>query len=836
MGADGAVSGVPFGVDGEIVPWESGFGNANPFDNEKFVLDFVKLITNTVAENVVRAQKSQLTAILSYGEVDRSGVYYSINYPSIIIDGENRDVLEERIKLAVTTSRFNGDKMKFSMFVYEPTTVGADEMTFLAVPRPDSISTELVSEDVNEFLRAYDNPNIVDAINRGLYHDSAPASKKFELKSASKDNGESSSEKLKQKMEQKNPMGYSDVDISSKKDRKMSINIFLSNLRTSGKKIAYIDEKAYMYELLEMMEEVGMFGKDLPIYRTVGEVFYRVNEGSPVGLIEWTEFGKQHEQDTSKYQLAYSDMFGSHTSIITLFEMLMESAFGEGEEKAAEWQRDKVEAHLDSCYKFDSYNMATVVQMLRFYDYIFDDTSSLWYFYEGGVWSTDPCKLRLRNYFTEKLKHVMLDYYTVTAADTEGEDEVRNKRLKAIQNAIDGTVKSTAISGVIGELQTRLNIRSVDTKLNKKYHTFHCANGVLEFIEETKDVIFRAFRREDYAEFKSPVAYDPSFNWDHPDVVYGMRYYSMVFPDVATRDCRLRWDGSKFYRGNSHNKAVAECIGNHNNSKSVETFILCCIFGPYAVKGKMSLLTNDPQESGSVDTSINGAEDKATWIFEEPERGAVIKNTGIIKQTSGDDTRPARRMKQEERNIKIPAKIEIITNFHVGPAPGDDAFEGRALYFPYVSLWSKDAPDDPELQEKYHHYKIDPDFRNKIKRLLPAFLWIYIEYAKMWFKDNKNLRVSEQMLKVAKEFEAQSDFYTPYLESRYEKVDDGRVDYNTFIKNADETLSVSKYRSIYHSDVLEKYLKKWLGKSDYITIGDDGKKYIVGISALSAER
>lgn len=823
----------PLSISGVVMP----FGAQNPLDNELFTVNLVRIITDTLAGRIGAIDRKRQTAILHQDySSETDGERFDIHYPRIALSEADYQSLLSDINSKLTTMMF--DKKNIDVYI-QPYDSSDDkhitEGKLVVIPRLDNLSSSIGNTSVDDYLRDFDNSDIYDAIINGAMINNERDIKSFSLRpprvieTEGISGTDSRKNSLSKKLQSRDPRGFQDADVYEEPQRRMGIASFMSNLNHSGKKVPYQNHRKLMEELLEIAQDSAIV-TDSTIYRLLGEIFYRVYEGDNEGFVRWKQLADDNSIPTKGFDEMYKNFSTTYTTNVTLMEMLIESDT-QLRQKFAEWQRDRFEKLLDSTVKFNSYSLAAAVEIIRPFDFVFDDLRGIWYYYEAGVWVQDPRKLRLRNFSTE----VLYDFITEYLFATTGDDEDDKKRRTALNKAIDMTRSSTGIAGIVSHLEDRFNIEKITTKMNKKYHTFQVNNGVIEFDDDTKTVNFRPFRREDYAAFKSPVSYIDTYSLDHPDVKEVIRYYEMFMPDPDTRECFLRWRASGMYRGNEHNKKYAIILGVHNNSKTVETTIANSVYGGFSVKGKIALLTNDPQSAGSVDTATNGAEDKSFVTYEEPERGSVIRNTGFVKQTSGADKGRGRGMKEEERDMMITAKINIVTNFYLGAAPGDDALEGRELIFLCKSLWSANAPESEERQEELHHYKIDPDFRSKIKKLLPAFLWYYVYYAKRWFADNKDIKISKEMEEASKKYAEKNDFYTPYLESTYAKSEDGSVDYNTFIKSANDSfLNSPKYKSIYHQDALEKYLKKWLGGSDYIYVADDGKKRIRGIRHLEA--
>lgn len=806
-------------VTGLINARTSGTGSGAPLESKQFTRDLVRFITNGLSANIGNIAKDKLTAVL-YKNVDEEGEFFHLVYPYVRLSNRDVDTLYEYLKDNVGSTSF-ADKSADIRFDVNDETI-FDDSTAAVIPHIGSLDMEYKSEPLSAIPMA-PNASIFDG---AVDKDGKSAARQYTFRTIPKPEG--NGEKKRPLPGRNNPNGIKSGNKDEDEDMSQLMNGLVFRLQNSikdQKHLEYEDRKAILHELLEIADEGGLLD-DMAVYRTIGEICYNVYKGTNEGLVLWENIAAQHGVTLTDSKYAYRWMSATYTTNASLMEMLSES--DTTKDAYLMWMGKRIVRQLDSIRAGSTFIMAVIFHMIRPIDFITDYSSGQWYSYSAGVWGKENRRNAIHNVSVNDVHSVVQQfYYNKLEYGEFADDKETAKWKKSFGEVLSKFQSDGGIKAISTELEHIVAVPALEKKINKRYHTFQAANGVIEFIEDTKEVIFRPHRREDYATIKSNVEYDPSYTLNHPDVQFCLDYYSMVFPDRDTMECRLRYVGSKFYRMN-HNKVFVECLGTHNNSKTMETWIQSAILGAFHVNGKMELLTTKPQEASGPDTSKNGMEDVCAVTFSEAPPGSIMWNTGFIKQVTGGDECRIRRMREEERDALITAKIDIVSNFPVDAAPGDDAMEGRRIDFPYRSVWSRSAPSDPAEQRRTNHYKLDADFRRKLRDKLPAFFWLYIYYAKKWFVEGKDLKLSDEVVRYTEENTRKNDFYTPFIESQFKKSDDARVEYTAFVKNADDAFSKTKFAQLYRSDVLEKYLKKWLGGADYIQV-EDGKKYIVGI-------
>lgn len=816
----------PFFVSGKIDAKESGFRkNINPFDNPSFVMNLASRIQTTVSAYVGTSTKEE-TFILGEGQNKDGFVRYYAVFPyfSLNVDDANtvKDALLSAVNKKIDKNHSISSTFKVSGYDFVR---NIEDYNNILIPHQNVNNDELETASFKTFLKN-SGGDVRKLFTEGIFSKGVSVIRQKTLVSTDRRFTPEHASRMKSHLD---PSGTTDEDISAPK---LSL---LSSIRTARNtdNMEYINSKYLLNQLLTIINEIGILTADLDKITLIGEAIWGVYEGSLEGLSIWEDLLKANNIKfnnifpDSDIGTVYRGLNSPNKNYVSLIEFI--GKYEEG--------RDRYERHLDlklietlgMVRKFTAYNVATLFHYLYITEHVYDDVTSVWYYYKNGVWVSDSQNIHISNIMNLHFHGIMSDYYQNLKdySDNNG-DDVKDK-LKSLAISLDQIRSSGFKISVLDVLKNRMVVKNIGSVFNSRWNTYQVSNGVFVFVEETKDVIFRPVGRQDYMTMKSSVPYIEDYTIDHPDVQFALGYYKQVISDDATRECRLRYIGSTFYRGNTHHKKMSEVYGNCDNSKSVETNVIKEIHGSYGTSTKVHVFTQDAAHSSTADTAIMGLDMAAYTTCDEPERGSVFKNTSLAKKITGGDDVKRRGLYKNEVTGPIPTKIEIVTNFTLDPAPGDTALEGRILYFKYESTWSDNA-DDTEENRRRNYYKKDPNFRDKLRKYYPAFLWLYIYYAKIWFADNKNLRISPKMKQWEAEIQASNDFYTQYFEIYYSKRPESKIVFNTFIASADSMMMKSKHKHSYSSKVLEKYLGKWLETTDYVTVGEDGVRYIVGIA------
>lgn len=745
-----------------------------------------------------------------------------LNKSTGIIAKAIKDASNSDLRLIYSISRTDG---VLHLFMYYPE-IGLNEKDLNTVKTSviDSLSSynakianiteDQKGEKIYELERKNNNTRIIPTpIDEYEYSETAPL---FYLENIYDDDEAKSSTTSSFK---------SSESISTTSSGRIPSSLFVNYIKGSqiGDPEEYIKKDSYLIELLSIASESG-FSRDSDM-ELISSVIYTIFGESPQGIESYNNYSDSVGNKTIIYK-NYKNI-----GILSLIELLL--SLDVSSNSYSNYLGNIINGLIDIHNTFNQFFIGTIFHRFYYHVFLYDEMKSRWFSFANGVWIEDLQHLTMIRYIDGNIKN-MFEHYLLALKNETDLSEKDESKLKQLGKLLTKINSSGFKKEVIESLKPRMVVPKISLKFNTKHNTFYVNNGALEFDESSKKIIFRPHMREDYSTMKSQINYNEFYTLEHPDVQFVINYYKQLFPDEATRLSRLRWVGSGIFRGNHHNKSYSECFGTHNNSKSVETGIIDACFGPFSVQMKIAQLTTKPKDANSTDMGIANMIGKSWARYSEPARGDIIQNTTFIKSVSGNDILAYRMIFGAEQNSIISSKIEITSNFILPKDPGDVALDGRTIYFPYESLWSDHAPVDEEDQIKNNHYRKDTNFISKANEKLEAFLWYYVYHAQLWFADNKNLRISEKMKEFADKCKKKSDFYTPYLETYYQKADDGKIKYNDFIASANAILSKNKYKDIYSSDVLERKLGEWLGKNDYITL-EKNQKYIIGIKRVSFE-
>lgn len=251
-------------------------------------------------------------------------------------------------------------------------------------------------------------------------------------------------------------------------------------------------------------------------------------------------------------------------------------------------------------------------------------------------------------------------------------------------------------------------------------------NGVI--VATSKGIYHRPGRPQDYLVKSTKCAYLDHYHWNHPEVNFIMKWFRQVFHDADAVDYFLLFLASLFRGGNNDKIFMiwSGILGNNSKSRIVKLFEM--IFGEYCAKVPVTVATSSRSGDGNGPTpAMARMEDTRICFFEESEKGRKL-NEALINQMTGDDTYYARYLHSNGKEVDPRQTIVLICNYPPGiSGGGGDAIRNRLVNMPFNSVWKNDAPESEDEQTKQRCFKIDPNFKEQIKKHFMAACWIGIQ-------------------------------------------------------------------------------------------------------------
>lgn len=296
-------------------------------------------------------------------------------------------------------------------------------------------------------------------------------------------------------------------------------------------------------------------------------------------------------------------------------------------------------------------------------------------------------------------------------------------------------------------------------------------NGIFEI--NGNDCHFRTGKPEDFITKTTIVGYDSSFRDDDPLVIECLEWIHQVFPDKALAHHFLKYCAS-FLKSGNREKFLVIFSGEGDNSKSM-ICKLFGLFGGYCVRLPVTCITQGRQRSSGPNPEMARAKSAKIAIMQEPEDEDVLKG-GIVKDTTGGEPFFARFLNDNGGEIKNTFKLILMCNqIPTFTNPGK-ALKNRVRIFPFLSTWVENAPLDPDEQHKQRVFQKDDHFEDRIKYLMPAFLWLLKEYYPIYAREK--LIDPPVIAEHTSRYWKENDVYEQYISDRIcqAKTETGEID------------------------------------------------------------
>ena len=214
------------------------------------------------------------------------------------------------------------------------------------------------------------------------------------------------------------------------------------------------------------------------------------------------------------------------------------------------------------------------------------------------------------------------------------------------------------------------------------------------------------------------------------EMLFVESYLQKVFPDPEIREYWVSVNCGIFRGGNMDKKAIF-WSGSGNNAKSITQKIIEEMLGPdYALSLSSAVLNNGRPGSGQASPDIARTGGGVRQLFvQEPDKNSDI-NVDVLKLLTGNDKMFARDLYESGKDTKemqAMFKLAIICNELPSMKTADKASWERIRVIPFESLFSDNAPVDPDEQMRTKTFPIDRRFDEKIKLLCEPMAYMFIQ-------------------------------------------------------------------------------------------------------------
>jgi P4 family phage/plasmid primase-like protien len=436
----------------------------------------------------------------------------------------------------------------------------------------------------------------------------------------------------------------------------------------------------------------------------------------------------------------------------------------------------------------------------------------VWFKFEKHRWtelgSHSEMRLKLSDVLATKfsvLGEAYLAEYNKLGSGADNSSQLQDFSTRAVN--ISKKLRQTGFkNSVITECQDEFINEAKDfiEKMDENPNLIGCNNGVYDL----RRLEFRDGRPEDYITLSTKIDYDQNYNWEDNKVNEIMKFIKQVLPIEAVREYILKvlattLDGStkqeKFY--------IFSGCGGNGKSKLIE--LLDLTLGDYSKGVSVALLTKKRADSNAANPELFVTKGRRLVKFQEAEENSKI-NVGLMKEISGGDKITARGLFQDPIEFKPQFKPIFICNDDPELPPNDEGTWRRVRRVEFISRFVDKA--NPDI--KKHEFPIDFDLSEKIKNWPEAFLWILIEYYKI-YREEGGIKEPNEVLEYTNIYRRANDMFLEFFNECVTQETNGFLtlsdvfrEYKAWFKENQQGCGLKAKRK----EDLRAYLVKNLGK------------------------
>jgi P4 family phage/plasmid primase-like protien len=446
-----------------------------------------------------------------------------------------------------------------------------------------------------------------------------------------------------------------------------------------------------------------------------------------------------------------------------------------------------------------------------------------WYLFDNHTWRQIQDGTDLRHIISTELlerfkqaRQKILDAARVTS-DRSREIggptiDADDERLKQIDKVIT-CLKTTGFKdSIMRECCEIFYDEEFEAKLDANPNLIAFKNGVYEL----KTHNFRCGKHDDYISKHMPIDYE-EYDPYHPEVLNIYKFLGQIFPDKSIRDYFIQVN-SQIFMGGNKDKKVFIWTGEGDNGKSVTCGLFEKMLGPYAQKPPTSLLTEKRAKATQADPAMSRSQGARWLVFQEPSEKDDI-NCGVLKELSGNDTFTARDLYQkgaDMREITPMFKVVLMCNKPPNIFDADRAVWNRISVIPFESTFvtAEDLPATEEEQLLEKKFPMDPEFSEKIPKMLKAFAWLLLDK----FKQNGG-KIGVEPYKVhqaTKAYRARNDILQQFTQELIEKDPMGQLSIVELYTSFKQWYTNTGYsiRDLMTRQIFRDAMCKFLGEPD----------------------
>jgi phage/plasmid-associated DNA primase len=467
---------------------------------------------------------------------------------------------------------------------------------------------------------------------------------------------------------------------------------------------------------------------------------YLSDEGGENGLLSWIrhtersltgvtnipDFLRTAETVADTCRNLYYTFANSAITVKTLAWYAREDS----SERYANWHRDWCMSSMEQALSGYHTDVAIALHRVYWLDFVYCPVGSgKWFQFRNHRWYEANQGINLRKAISKDfMKRFEATRMILSRQIHDSNDDAFKTNgeitMKKITSLIGKLKNVTFKSSIMTEAREHFNNERFVSLLDVNPEITGVTNGILEVAG--RNILFRHAKPEDYISMCTNIPYQANYTWQHPLVIECMRWFGQVFTDRSLLHHFLKFSASCL-KGRNSDKIFPIFTGEGDNSKSMIVKLFEATFSSYCIKFDMANVTGRNANASGPTPQLARAKATKVAFMDEPADD-VPMNKETIKRWVGGDSFFSRFLQDNGGDVQVTFKL-ILTCNKVPIIPNaDKAIKNRTRLFPFLSTWTKDAPEEGIMKDGKMNFKMDPVFERRIPILAPAFLWIMTQY------------------------------------------------------------------------------------------------------------
>jgi phage/plasmid-associated DNA primase len=472
--------------------------------------------------------------------------------------------------------------------------------------------------------------------------------------------------------------------------------------------------------------------------------------------------------------------------------------------KYQKWLNERVLVSVrDSIITGYDFDICKAFYRLYWIDFIYDRHSSKWYTFDGHVWNLQNDVIEIKQKMSEEFKR----FYDINLQnireeiESSGEDIDESEKAELVlfekkyMTIINKLTNNAGKERLIKELVLFFANGNFNKLRDSNLNLCVVKNGVIEFknnkyMEEdeaseaavaiyepceiiaTKPFEFRKSMPEDYITFCAPTNYLPDvYSMEHPDVQFLLKWIHQVFTDEETENYFLKYM-SACLRGRNSERIFSIWTGITSNGKSTLSEFFKETFGE-SYSGELESLELTSRRAKTVGANPELMKVRNCNVVFVPEADSnFILSSATIKKYTGCDRITARKLFENSETFEPRFRLVMQSNEIPSFDEIGNAIKVRTHIIPFRSTWTANASVVPATEKERLEKRLflmDTNFKDKLKKLTPAFLWLLCEYHEKYLTEG--LIPSEIMKTYTNTYFHNSDNYLEFIDQMLRDTD-----------------------------------------------------------------